>query len=139
MRSPFSTSAMGPPSAASGLMWPRQVPAVPPEKRPSVMSATCLPSPCPLIIAGGREHFRHARAAFRAFVADHHHVAGLHLAPLQRRQAFVLRVEDDRFAVEDETFRVDAGAFDHRAIRGQVAEEHRQPAIRGEGIVEADE
>ncbi len=30
---------------------------------------------------GGRgEHLLHARAAARAFVADHHHVAGFHLA-----------------------------------------------------------
>src|SRR5690606_8964676 len=38
MRSPFCTNAIGPPSTASGAMWPTQSPVVPPEKRPSVMS-----------------------------------------------------------------------------------------------------
>ena len=31
----------------SGATWPMQKPHVPPEKRPSVMSATVLPSPAP--------------------------------------------------------------------------------------------
>ena len=38
-RSPSATKAMGPPSTASGAMWPTQKPCVPPLKRPSVMSA----------------------------------------------------------------------------------------------------
>ena len=43
--SPSSTSPMRPPSAASGETWPIESPEVPPEKRPSVMSAQALPRP----------------------------------------------------------------------------------------------
>ncbi len=46
--SPFSTSAIAPPDAASGETWPIERPDVPPEKRPSVISAHALPSPRPL-------------------------------------------------------------------------------------------
>ena len=36
--SPFSIKAIGPPSAASGEIWPIEIPLEAPEKRPSVMS-----------------------------------------------------------------------------------------------------
>ena len=39
MRSPSSTRPIAPPSAASGEMWHRDRPALPPENRPSVISA----------------------------------------------------------------------------------------------------
>src|ERR1044072_3818026 len=45
MVSPSCTSAIGPPRAASGAMWPTIRPWVAPEKRPSVISATASPSP----------------------------------------------------------------------------------------------
>ena len=45
IRSPFSTSPIVPPSAASGETWPIDSPDVPPEKRPSVISAQAAPSP----------------------------------------------------------------------------------------------
>src|SRR5699024_8462379 len=48
MRSPSSMRPMSPPSAASGEMWPSDTPLVPPEKRPSVISAQVFPSPRPL-------------------------------------------------------------------------------------------
>jgi hypothetical protein len=38
IESPSFTSAIGPPSKASGVTWPTTMPQVPPEKRPSVMS-----------------------------------------------------------------------------------------------------
>ena len=44
MRSPSSTRAMGPPSAASGETWPMEGPVEAPEKRPSVMRAMERPS-----------------------------------------------------------------------------------------------
>mmetsp|Transcript_8730 Transcript_8730/g.20602 ORF Transcript_8730/g.20602 Transcript_8730/m.20602 type:complete len:274 (-) Transcript_8730:948-1769(-) len=47
--SPFWISAMLPPTCASGVTCPMQKPWVPPEKRPSVISATSLPSPAPMI------------------------------------------------------------------------------------------
>ena len=40
---------MGPPSCASGPTWPMQKPRVAPEKRPSVISATLSPIPCPRV------------------------------------------------------------------------------------------
>jgi hypothetical protein len=49
MRSPSRTKAIGPPSCASGVMCPMMKPCEPPEKRPSVSSATSLPSPAPMI------------------------------------------------------------------------------------------
>ncbi len=45
--SPSRTSAMAPPDAASGEMWPMDRPEVPPENRPSVISAQALPRPRP--------------------------------------------------------------------------------------------
>src|SRR5206468_4128197 len=45
--SPFRSAAIGPPSAASGAMWPIMKPWVAPEKRPSVISATVSPRPAP--------------------------------------------------------------------------------------------
>jgi hypothetical protein len=47
MMSPFSTNAIGPPTAASGPTWPMQKPRVAPENRPSVISATLSPIPWP--------------------------------------------------------------------------------------------
>ena len=46
-RSPSSSTASGPPRAASGATWPTISPRVAPEKRPSVTSATVSPSPAP--------------------------------------------------------------------------------------------
>ena len=43
--SPFLRKAMGPPTQASGAMWPTTSPRVPPEKRPSVIRPICSPSP----------------------------------------------------------------------------------------------
>src|SRR5690606_18009681 len=53
MRSPSSSSAIGPPTAASGDTWPTTNPWLPPEKRPSVISATSAPSPLPMIAPVG--------------------------------------------------------------------------------------
>jgi hypothetical protein len=47
MMSLSSTRAMSPPPAASGETWPMDSPLVPPENRPSVMSAHGRPSPRP--------------------------------------------------------------------------------------------
>ena len=44
---------MLPPTAASGATWPTTMPQVPPEKRPSVISATDSPSPAPMIAEVG--------------------------------------------------------------------------------------
>jgi hypothetical protein len=49
MRSPSSTSAIGPPSWASGVTCPTMKPWEPPENRPSVINATCSPMPAPMM------------------------------------------------------------------------------------------
>lgn len=49
IRSPSSTSAIGPASTASGATWPTQKPCVPPENRPSVTSAASAPRPAPFM------------------------------------------------------------------------------------------
>ena len=51
--SPSRIKAMAPPSAASGEAWPMERPDVPPENRPSVKSAHCLPSPRALMYEVG--------------------------------------------------------------------------------------
>ena len=43
MMSPSIILPIAPPAAASGDMWPMLKPDVPPEKRPSVISAQALP------------------------------------------------------------------------------------------------
>lgn len=53
IRSPSATSAMGPPAAASGATWPTTKPWLPPEKRPSVISATSWPRPRPMMAEVG--------------------------------------------------------------------------------------
>src|SRR5580765_2252382 len=84
MMSPSRSSAIGPPSAASGPTWPMQKPRVAPEKRPSVMSATLPPVPCPV------------SAAVRALVADDEYVAFLVGAVLHRLETGFLAVEAAR-------------------------------------------
>ena len=69
------TSAIGPPTAASGVTWPTTKPWLPPENRPSVIERDLSPRPRPMIAAVGRQHLAHARPALRPFVADHDDVA----------------------------------------------------------------
>ncbi len=45
--SPFSTSAIGPPTNASGVTWPIMIPWDAPLKHPSVTKGTVLPRPAP--------------------------------------------------------------------------------------------
>ena len=62
---------------ASGATWPTTMPQVPPENRPSVMEADRLsPRPWP-IRRRSAPASPACRAALRAEVAQHHHVAGL--------------------------------------------------------------
>src|ERR1700676_785801 len=53
MPSPVLTNARGPPCAASGDTCPTTKPWLPPENRPSVISATSLPRPLPMIAPVG--------------------------------------------------------------------------------------
>ena len=51
--SPFSNNAIGPPSCASGDTCPTTNPCEPPENLPSVIKATSLPKPAPIMAAVG--------------------------------------------------------------------------------------
>ena len=70
IRSPFCTSAIGPPSWASGVTWPTMKPCEPPENRPSVISATSLPKPGAHDGRSRRQHLGHSRPALGPFVAN---------------------------------------------------------------------
>jgi hypothetical protein len=90
---------MVPPAAASGETWPMDRPEVPPEKRPSVIRAHFAQAHR-LEVGGGVEHLLHAGAALGTFVADHHHLAGLHLAAEDAGHRRVLALEDPGRAAE---------------------------------------
>ncbi len=83
---------------------------------------------------GGGEHFLHAGAAARAFVADDDHVAGLHLAVDDAHVGIGLRLEDHGRAGVAEHFGLDAGRLDHGALGGEVAVEDRQSALLAVGV-----
>eukprot|EP00964_Phaeocystis_antarctica_P094278 scaffold61022_cov51-Phaeocystis_antarctica.AAC.1 len=82
MMSPSLTIPMGPPTCASGATCPTQKPWLPPEKRPSVMSATSCPQgverhsiaercrPGAHDDGRGVEHLFHARPALGPLVPD---------------------------------------------------------------------
>ncbi len=96
MPSPFFTSASGPPTNASGVMWPTTKPWVPPLKRPSVMSATSLPRPRPMIAEVGDNISRMPGPPLRAFVADHDDVALLDAAGEDRGERILFAIEHAR-------------------------------------------
>src|SRR5579884_1576921 len=79
-------------------------------------------------IGGGSKHLLHAGAATWAFVANDHHVALLHLPIEDARAGLFLRIVDTsrpNMAHHRGRNRAD---FDHRTIRGKVAEEYSQAA-----------
>jgi hypothetical protein len=78
MMSPFSTRPMVPPSAASGRdVADRQARGAAGEAAVGDQGAGLAQS-LRFQVAGRIEHLLHAGSAARAFVADQHHVAGLH-------------------------------------------------------------
>ena len=79
-------------------MWPAAKPRVAPEKRPSVISATSSPNPCPADRGRHAEHLAHAGAALRPLVADDDDVAGHDLAAGDGRGGVLLALEDARGA-----------------------------------------
>ena len=100
IRSPSRTSASGPPTAASGDTCPTTKPWLPPEKRPSVISATSVAQALAHDRRRRREHFAHARSALRPFVAHDQHVARHHCAVEDRLQRGLLAVEHAGPALE---------------------------------------
>ncbi len=122
--SPSSTSAIGPPTAASGATWPTTSPYVPPEKRPSVISADRVAEPGADDGRRRGEHLPHPGAAARALVADDHHVARPDPPGQNRLQARLFRLEDPGRAGDPRL--LDAGDLRDRSLGRQVAPQHRQ-------------
>ena len=88
-----------------------------------------------LQVARRIEHLLHAGAAARALVADDDHVARLDLAVEDALHGRVLALEDDGRAGEDQDALVDAGRLHDAAVIGEVAVEHGEAAILGEGVL----
>ncbi len=128
MMSPSWSRPIGPPTAASGLTWPIDAPAVPPENRPSVIRAQLVVQADALDRRGGGEHLLHPGPSLGSFVADHHDVARLDLAEDDPVIGVDLALEDHRRPRVLEHLGADAGRLDHRPLGSQVAREHRQPA-----------
>ena len=134
-RSPSSINPMTPPAAASGETCPTEIPLDPPENRPSVTSAHCRAQPGALEERGRVQHLLHPGPAGRPLVAHHQHVAGLDLLGQDDRDRLLLALHDPRRALEAPDVLRDAGGLDHRAVRGDVAAQHGQPAVGGVGVL----
>jgi len=87
-----------------------------------------------LQVAGGIEHFLHARAALGAFVADHHHVSGHHFIAQNAFHCRFLAFVNPRLAGEFENGFIHSGGFHDTAVFRQIAVEHGQAAILGIGV-----
>jgi hypothetical protein len=87
-------------------------------------------------VRGRVQHFLHARAAFRAFVADDDDVAGLHFVGEDAAHGAVLAFEDLRVAFEHVDRLVHAGGLHHAAVQGDVAVQHGQAAFLRIGVLE---
>ncbi len=137
MTSPSRTSAIGPPAAASGETWPMAAPRVAPEKRPSVMSAVSASRPMPARALVASSISRMPGPPRGPFVADDDDVAGVDPAADDRRVGGIFRVEDPRGPSVLEHGRGDGRALHHRAVGGEVAAEHGDPASRGVGLLDS--
>src|SRR5690606_7669271 len=80
------------------------------------------------------EHFLHAGAALRAFVADDHDIARLHLVAQDAFNGVVLALEHARAAGKDPLRFVHACGLDDAAVGRQVAVQHGQAAILRVGV-----
>src|SRR5690606_27024229 len=90
-----------------------------------------------LQVAGRVEHFLHARAALRTFVADDHDIAGFHLVAEDALDRAVLALEHLGGAFEYVDRLVDAGGLHHAAVEGDVAVQHGQAAFLRVGVLDA--
>ena len=125
--SPFFTIAIGPPANASGVMCPTTNPWVPPLKRPSVISATSLPSPRPMMALVGDNISRMPGPAARTLVADHDHVALLDSAAKNRLERRFLAIEHHRLAGEPLPFL--AADLRDRPVGREIAVQHDEMAV----------
>lgn len=123
--SPSLTRPMGPPTAASGTIWPIRKPWEPPENRPSVIRAQEFPRPAPMraeeglsisfsvshlpyieCIKGGMGgRTRHTGTTLRSSVTDNHHglILLLNLIALQGSNEVILLVKHTRLTGEGST------------------------------------
>src|ERR1019366_2886270 len=70
------------------------------------------------------QHFAHTWSAFRTFVANHHHIVGLDLAVVYRRESVFFALEHARRT--HMLALVVAGEFDHARIRRERTPQDRQ-------------
>src|SRR5690606_9498083 len=75
------------------------------------------------------EHLLHSGAALRPFVADQHDVARAHAVAEDAFARRILALEDDGASAEAQQLRVDTGSLDDAALLGEVAVQHRKPAV----------
>ena len=87
-----------------------------------------------LQVRGGIEHLLHAGAALRAFVADHHHVARLHLLAEDALHRVFLALVHPGLAGELPDGFIHPGGLHDAALLGDVAVEHGQPSVGREGM-----
>ena len=113
-----------------------QVPAVPPENRPSVIERHLVVEPHAFDGRGRGEHFLHARSAFGPFVANHDYVAGLDLPVDNPLISLGFRLENDGRAGVFQHLRPDAGRFDYGPLWREVAIQNDQPALLAVGVVD---
>ena len=134
--SPFSTKAIGPPAAASGDTWPMHAPRVAPLNRPSVIRQTLSPKSAAHDVSGGSEHLLHARPAARAFVSNHHDVAGFDLAFEDSRSGGFFALEDHCRAAELMHVRVHSAGFQHGTVGSKIPKQYGQTALLAVGIAQ---
>src|SRR5690606_26544101 len=87
-------------------------------------------------VRGWVEHFLHARAAFRTFVANDDDVAFLHFVGEDAAYRTVLAFIDFRGAFEDVDRLIHTGGLHHAAIHGDIAVKHGQAAFLGIGMLD---
>src|SRR5690606_37043716 len=75
------------------------------------------------------EHFLHARAAFRTFVANDDDVTFLHFVGEDAAHSTILAFEDLRVAFENVDRLIHTGGFHHTTVEGDVAVQHGQAAF----------
>ncbi len=106
----------------------------PPENRPSGDEGAGFPQSFRLQIARWVEHFLHTRTTARTFVTDEYDIAGDDFIAEDALHRRVLTFEDPRRAGKDQDGLVDARGLHDAAVFGEVAIEHREAAVFGEGM-----
>ena len=76
----------------------------------------------------GVEHFAHAGASLRPFIADDDHIAGVDLLGIDCGNGFLFGVEHARGTLMAHHLRGHGGLFHNAAILRKVALEHRDTA-----------